>query len=218
RDNCALNLNNVEGCTMQETSAPFEENPKILDWEQTVDKSLCPENAISKMNIAPRTPLVGDWLKAGDLGFILAARGIGKSWLAMLLAKGLANQTPVGPWKSHARVRVLYLDGEMAIEDVQLRIRALGPLSDDICYLNHYVLFEQSGHTMNLADYAFQHAVLNVCLKRNFNVLICDNLSTLSSGIDENKSLDWELIQNWLLELRRNNITVIIVHHAGRNN
>jgi hypothetical protein len=71
---------------------------------------------------------------------------------------------------------------------------------------------------MNLANIDFQQAVLNLCLLHLFEVLFLDNLSCLASGVDENKAMDWELLQPWLLELRRHHITVIFVAHGGRNN
>jgi putative DNA primase/helicase len=48
-------------------------------------------------------------------------------------------------------------------------------------------------------------------------VLILDNLSTLASGMRENEADSWELVNNWLLDLRRRKIAVVIVHHAGRS-
>jgi putative DNA primase/helicase len=48
-------------------------------------------------------------------------------------------------------------------------------------------------------------------------VLILDNLSTLASGMRENEADSWELVNPWLLELRRRKIAVVIVHHAGRS-
>jgi hypothetical protein len=71
---------------------------------------------------------------------------------------------------------------------------------------------------MNLADPEFQNAILRHCQTYGFNLLCLDNLSTLASGIDENKSIDWEILQPWLLRLRRRLITVLFIHHAGRNN
>src|SRR5262249_27368247 len=44
-----------------------------------------------------------------------------------------------------------------------------------------------------------------------------DNLSTLASGMKENEADSWELVNNWLLDLRRRRIAVVIVHHAGRS-
>ena len=48
-------------------------------------------------------------------------------------------------------------------------------------------------------------------------LLALDNLSVLASGVDENKSFDWELMHNWLLQFRRRGIAIILVLHAGRN-
>jgi putative DNA primase/helicase len=69
---------------------------------------------------------------------------------------------------------------------------------------------------MNLADYALQNAIITLCKDQNFTVLVLDNLSTLVSGVDENKTIDWEKILPWLLRLRREHILVIFIHHAGR--
>ncbi len=48
-------------------------------------------------------------------------------------------------------------------------------------------------------------------------MLILDNLSALCRGLEENSNDDWEFILPWLLDLRRKRVTVIVVHHAGRN-
>src|SRR5262249_26364344 len=48
-------------------------------------------------------------------------------------------------------------------------------------------------------------------------VLFLDNLSTLASGMRENEADSWELVNPWLLDLRRRKIAVVIVHHAGRS-
>jgi putative DNA primase/helicase len=52
---------------------------------------------------------------------------------------------------------------------------------------------------------------------KSFRCIILDNLSALASGVDENKGNEYEPIGQWLLELRRRKITVIVIHHAGRN-
>ena len=48
-------------------------------------------------------------------------------------------------------------------------------------------------------------------------VLFLDNLSCLFSGIAENDNDAWEAVLPWLLHLRKLNIAVVIVAHAGRN-
>jgi len=48
-------------------------------------------------------------------------------------------------------------------------------------------------------------------------VFTIDNLSTAASGMAENDNDAFDAIKGWLLELRGRKITVLIVHHAGRN-
>ena len=57
----------------------------------------------------------------------------------------------------------------------------------------------------------------DLIIQLGYQVIILDNLSSLASGVDENKGMDYEPLSHWLLELRRRKITVIVVHHAGRN-
>ena len=49
------------------------------------------------------------------------------------------------------------------------------------------------------------------------DVFIIDNLSTAASGMSENDNDAFDRIKDWLLELRGRKVTVLIVHHAGRN-
>ena len=64
---------------------------------------------------------------------------------------------------------------------------------------------------------AYAKIVTELCLKRRIKLLILDNLSCLFGGLKENDADDWGRVLNWLLELRRSRIAVIIVHHAGRS-
>ena len=47
-------------------------------------------------------------------------------------------------------------------------------------------------------------------------LLILDNLSSLTSVIRDNDAESWNPIQEWLLRLRRRGVSVLIVHHAGK--
>jgi putative DNA primase/helicase len=189
-----------------------------MPWDEAVEKGACTSTELSTLQIVPRQKVIDDWCCKGDLGFIFAMRGLGKTWKAMNLAHGIAEGRDVGPWKIHLSEKVLYLDGEMPPSDTKARDKALGSPTDNLIYVNHEILFERTGRVMNLADRKFQIAVLERCVTAGFGVLFLDNLSTLASGVDENKAIDWELLLPWLMQLRRAHVTVIFVHHAGRNN
>ena len=47
-------------------------------------------------------------------------------------------------------------------------------------------------------------------------LLVLDNLSSLTSVIRDNDAESWNPIQEWLLRLRRRGVSVLIVHHAGK--
>lgn len=47
--------------------------------------------------------------------------------------------------------------------------------------------------------------------------VVLDNLSTLCRTGKENESESWIVVQQWILSLRRRNITVLLIHHAGKS-
>jgi putative DNA primase/helicase len=47
-------------------------------------------------------------------------------------------------------------------------------------------------------------------------LLVLDNLSSLTSVIRDNDAESWSPIQEWLLRLRRRGVSVLIVHHASK--
>jgi putative DNA primase/helicase len=186
-------------------------------WSESLPKSVLSDEQLDKLEVQPRPLLIEPWCRQGDLGFVFAARGVGKTWLGIHTAHCLAANKDFGPWKvPRQENKVLYMDGEMALADIQYRNHLLRNAYSKLFYLNHEVLFERSNRTLNLSNSELQGAVLEFCKIYQFSVLILDNLSCLVSGVDENSGVDWEKILPWLLDLRRAKITVIFIHHAGR--
>ena len=191
--------------------------PEIPPWKQALLTGLSHSLDLKTLKLAPRTKVIDSWCYQGDLGFIFAPRGLGKTWLGMYIAKCLSLNRNIGPWAVSSSHKVLYMDGEMPANDIQWRDRVLGEPTKNLTYINHEILFERTGRVMNLADIELQQAIIDLCKQDQYTVLFLDNLSTLTSGVDENKAIDWERILPWLLRLRREHITVIFIHHAGRS-
>lgn len=198
--------------------------------------------------IPPRPALLDQWLCEGDLGYIYAPRGVGKTWLAMALPGAISTRSPLGLWQAGeeappaappaasspedtpvtpeedpaptpapapSHIPVLYVDGEMALKHSKYRARGLD--LSKVHHLHHEHLFNQSGTAVNIGEPEDRQRLTQALIEQGYRVLILDNLSSLASGIDENKGTDYEPLANWLLDLRRRKITVIVIHHAGRN-
>lgn len=184
----------------------------------------------------PRPALLDQWLCQGDLGYIYAPRGVGKTWMAMALPGAISCRRPLGLWAAAApdtsastpdaapeappapapdHIPVLYIDGEMALEHTKYRARGLD--LSKVCHLHHEHLFNQNGTCLNIGEVEDRQRITDLIIQQGYQVIILDNLSSLASGVDENKGMDYEPLSHWLLELRRRKITVIVVHHAGRN-
>lgn len=191
------------------------------DWLHSFNKATNAPSGLASVAVPPCEPIVGKWFKQGDLGFICGPRGLGKTWLAMLLARKCAEGSGLGglaEWHIHHPRRVLYVDGEMSIDAIRERDHALAAgAAQGIYYLQHEALFQLTGKVLNLAEPEAQAALLEKCRQDRIDVLFLDNLSCLFSGMRENDADAWERVLPWLLELRRNRIAVVFVAHSGRN-
>lgn len=182
------------------------------------DKATCLASKLAEIKIPAREPIAGSWLKEGDLGYIYGPRGLGKTWLAMKLARCIAEGVAIGDWTVHKPRRVLYVDGEMPFDGIRERDSVLSSTAEaNISYLHHETLFHSTGRVLNLTNPLAQAALLDKCKREKIEVLFLDNLSCLFSGIKENDADAWEQVLPWLLDLRRNRIAVVFIAHAGRN-
>jgi hypothetical protein len=188
------------------------------EWVAAVGRAVLTPAEISKLNLPKRAPVLGTWFLEGDLGFIYGPRGLGKTWLAMLMARAISDGKSIGPWAATESRKVLYVDGEMAVDASLERAEQLAQGSEDNFFLLHHEsLFALTGKVLNLTALEAQAALTAACLARGVRVLFLDNISCLLT-LKENESDAWgERVLPWLLELRRHRIAVVFVHHAGRN-
>jgi putative DNA primase/helicase len=208
-DSAARSLRNLIAAT------PELEREK--SWDDAISAAVVTSRELAGLALTPRKKLLGDWFCEGDLGFIFAFRGVGKTWLALAIAQALSTAGKLGDWKAQEPVKVLYVDGEMPPDLMRDRTQGLERGNAELEFLNHEILFERAGRVLNIANREVQQALTAHCIANNVKALILDNLSTLASGMKENEADSWEQLNPWLLDLRRRRIAVVIVHHAGRS-
>lgn len=183
---------------------------------QSLRSVLITSSQLMDLPLVPRPKILGEWMREGDLGYLYAPRGHGKTWLAMLIGNAIASCSGLGEWQpSEVKRRVVYFDAEMNLPDVQARARLIGISSTDFCWLQNELVFARLRRGLNIADLEDQVALAEML--NDGDVFLIDNLSTAASGMAENDNDAFDAIKGWLLELRGRRITVLIVHHAGRN-
>ncbi|MDR2737517.1 MAG: AAA family ATPase [Puniceicoccales bacterium] len=174
-------------------------------------------NALAKMEIPPRKTIIVPWFREGSLVHIFGARGSGKTWFAWEMAISISKGEKFGPWDCGAPCKVLYADGEMALESMKERMLSIDPNpSENLMLLSHEQLANKSEMVLNLCRENQQKFLLDHCVTSGVKVVVIDNLSCLLYGMRENEADSWDPILRWLLELRRSGVAVVVVHHANR--
>jgi putative DNA primase/helicase len=169
------------------------------------------------LEVPPRTMLLNPILPERSLSMLYSPRGTGKSWLGLSIGLTVASGGSLLRWNAPRARRVLYVDGEMQLADLQSRLASIqAGMSVEIPKDGFQIL--AADHTedgINL-DSVEQQQALERLLDR-VDLLILDNLSTLMASGSEGAGDSWLRIQNWLLRLRRKGVAVLLVHHAGVN-
>jgi RecA-family ATPase len=205
----AATANHPEPSPQQGAKAPGPTPPAFV--EAMMDAS-----QLRALTIEQRPKLLGEWMREGDLGYLFAPRGAGKSWLAMLMADSVANGFPLGAWTAGGGQHdVFYLDAEMNLPDLQERLTKLEITTSSLHILSNELGFHHGLPSFNIASPLHQEALSALLPDRS--LFIIDNLSTSQIGMDENANNDFDALRDWLMSLRHRGITVLIVHHAGRN-
>jgi putative DNA primase/helicase len=167
-------------------------------------------------NIKTREMVLDPIIPEKGLIMTYAARGTGKTHFANSIGYAVSTGGTFLRWKAPKPRRVLLIDGEMAAGDLRDRLRSIvgdraKPEPGMFQILSGDLV---EGGIGNLAAPHVQ-AALDPWLVE-IELLILDNLSSLTAVIRDNDAESWTPIQEWLLRLRRRGISVLIVHHAGK--
>ncbi|KAF0231748.1 MAG: hypothetical protein FD177_2719 [Desulfovibrionaceae bacterium] len=197
--------------------------PLLTDSPPTVKPGLVAVSAgeLLTMTLPQREFILNPVIPRQGLVMIYAPRGIGKTYLALSLAYAVASGQWVFRWQAPKPRRVLYLDGEMPANTMQERLAAIvagyGPGQADPEHLRFITpdLQDLGMRMPNLATHEGQEA-LQPHLE-GVELLVMDNLATLARAGRENDAEGWLPVQEWLLGLRQQGISVCAIHHAGKS-
>jgi putative DNA primase/helicase len=155
-------------------------------------------------------------LREGHLGEVYAIRGTGKTWFIGTLALAAATGTDALGFSAPAPCRVLWIDGEMASEEIQGRVEGLRERLNLLNTENLTIVAAdwQDGFLPRLDTAAGQAAVEAHVAPAD--LVILDNRSSLFDPESEKDPTAWQPAQDWLLSLRRRGKAVLIVHHSNR--
>jgi archaellum biogenesis ATPase FlaH len=190
-------------------------------------------DTLLKTEFPPREHLLKPWLRDGESAMIYAPPGVGKSMLTLTLALVIAGGGEFMGWKAIKPRRVLFVDGEMHIQDIIERAKILLPglnLDEELTGQNITVLARQyqrpdadfpdlaleEGRELML-DLATMDEKTNPYHIGNYDLVILDNLSTLASIKDENDAGDFNEVLQFLMKLKQAKVACILVHHSNKN-
>lgn len=118
---------------------------------------------------------------------------------------------------AHRNRRVLYIDGEMPLAEIQRRFRSIcgqtgaWPSQESLAFIT------SDSHPNGLPDLSTSEGqeAFEPYLK-GFDLIIVDNVSTLCRTGVENEAESWQSMQTWLISQRNQGRSVLLIHHAGK--
>jgi len=156
-----------------------------------------------------------------EQGIILlpAWRGIGKTWLAMSILDAISRGSGLGPWTAGKAAPCMYVDAELPPGDLKERLITINPSHNRKAPFFIYNDCEMTSHGVRRAsflDETWRGYMKQMLLDLSVKVVCFDNISSLSPGIDENSKQAWDVINQWLLDLRFAGIASLLPHHTGK--
>jgi len=176
-----------------------------------------------QLDLPKREAIISPFMRVKSLSMVFAARGVGKTWFVLQLALSVARGEDFFAWAVPCARRVLLIDGEMPLADLQERLHILtgGNVPDNLYILPSESTYE-AGCPLNLADPKHQEYIEVLLgffesIGKKIDLIIFDNLSSLVMGIDESSNNDQEKMIPWLIKLRHRGYSALIVHHSGKD-
>lgn len=180
--------------------------------------------ALLDTEMPERQWLLSPWLREQESVLVWAAPGVGKTMLTLSLALAVAGGGTLLGWTAPRPSRVLFIDGEMPLDDLKGRLGTLAGAIEGIdleaARANLTILARHHQHAeTKFPDFGTedqQDAVLALIRSYRPDVVILDNLSTLATMDDENGAAETQRVVRLLTRLKQARIATVVVHHSGK--
>lgn len=190
-----------------------------LVFQETVLKALSVRDLLS-LEIPPREKILNPIIPEQGLTMIHAPRGIGKTHISLMVAYAVATggQMFQGRWLSEGPKKVLFVDGEMPLTVMQERLAKIINSSEKDMHIEgnlHIITPDlQTQGITDLSTLEGQKAIEEHL--KDVKLLILDNYSSLCRSGRENEAESWIPLQEWFLKLRRQGLSVLLIHHSNK--
>jgi hypothetical protein len=210
----------------------LEETGDVFDWLQIHEPDELSEiplegkkglkktslKGLLETDFKPEELILAPWLPTQGLCMVHARPGVGKTFLAIGIAFAVAAGSKFLKWEAPKARGVLYVDGEMAGNDIKKRYEKIvvehgftlpsKPLEIITPDINEDLL-------PDIGTKAGQELIESQ-LTDEIELLILDNISCLQRTGVENEAGGWTLMQEWLLHLKSIGKAVFLIHHSGK--
>lgn len=164
--------------------------------------------------------IIDDYFARGELMMMFAPSGVGKTFNALNMGISMAcggkfyGDNVIGDY------RVLYVDGELGIDPIGMRLAELLKARNisscsNLSLLSPDMLKAKAFPSLSLES---TQEFFDCHIKRyGINVVILDNYNTL---VDDggNMFFAWSQVSKWLNKLKNSQISVVLIHHTNKQN
>jgi hypothetical protein len=174
-----------------------------------------------QLQIPPKEIIVKPWLREQQTILISAWRGTGKTWFTLAMFDAISRGQAFGPWEVEKAMSSLYMDAEMSAGDIQERLLLLekGSVAKRQFPLMVYSDAYANGLGLpraNLRSERWRKDLKQYLIDSDLKLIAFDNIASLCPGIDENVKQAWDPVNQFLLDLRFNGITSVLLHHTNK--
>jgi len=188
-----------------------------ISLEEIFDRLVRPASKFIKTEYPVKRPIVLDWIYDGDLIMVTSDTGIGKTRFCTEIIRGIEQGGRLlgGLWECVSPQKTMVIDGEMHYDDTKSMIRDCR--LESTCVLSksewEYLGYQ---YTLDLNMEATRDIAFKKIKELGIKVLLIDNIFSLWHGLELNNADAWSESNQWLLKLRNNGVTVLLVHHTGK--